>query len=169
LGEGKASYCELVISTRTIELIDDGGAFSHSDLLNVLNPRGGAQALKIYSVPNTTLLITYLRRDGKNITSILPPNRANSVLKGHDCRIEPQTLGLPIIQEIEAFIRGNPNCGTIFVHPKFLGFSDIPLYAAALNSNVGANRKITFILEPHSLDLTRALETALPNVNFVKM
>lgn len=168
LTHGKATDFELSVRPYSIELVDDGIPFSLNDLAAAASQRGGSMSLKQLGRNAPGVVATYHRSDHRNRISLASTDTLEEFLTSHPC--STAVFGHPdSVSAAMHFIEAHPECGTIFLRPRFgmLSYSDIYSIAAALRARDFGQRDIALVIGAHSKGLNEVIAEIMPSVRVV--
>jgi len=168
LTHGESSNFQMVVKSNFVELIDDGFHFSHRDLISTKNRRGGAMALEVHGGSSSHILLSYMRRDDCNVTTIVPMDRANILMGANACSVTLE-YGPQAAAYAAQFIERHTQCGTIFIHPihGIIGFSDLGALSAQLNKCDLSGRDVAIVLDEHSEEMYKQIRNVIPQIRII--
>jgi hypothetical protein len=169
LTHGKASYFKLKINPHSVELSDNGHLFSLSDLKRAGEPRGGSMALSEIGKRAPQVVVTD-RRDGEvNVIDLAFTRALGDLVLLNPCSTTIYGDWSSVRAAMD-FIDAHPECGTIFLTPKFgtLCYSDLYSIADAIRRKNLSGRDIVLIMQPHSEGIREFITRELPSIRLIE-
>ncbi|WFU59479.1 hypothetical protein QA639_19035 [Bradyrhizobium pachyrhizi] len=167
---GRANSFQLTIAAHTVVLSDDGAPFSLENLLASGSPRGGTTSLKQMQKRLPNLVVSYARQEARNVITIASTSAIDEMLSTNPCTTD--FFGaMSSVRAAMEFIETRPECGTIFLRPRWgsLSYSDLGSLAWAIDAYGFRQRDIALILEPHSEGILEVIAETMPNVRVIKI
>lgn len=169
LTHGLATQVRLTVTAHSLELSDDGAQFSLTDLEMAETPRGGVQALLQLRSSAPSVVLSYIRKEDRNVVTLASTQTLDKVLETHPC----STTLYGARSSVEAamtFIEERSECGTIFLRPVngILSYSDLYNLKIGLITRGLTARDIVLAMESHSEGIRKFLEKEIPNVRLIE-
>lgn len=151
LTHGQATQFNLRVTAHSLELSDDGSPFSLTELETMATPRGGARALLQLRRHVPSVLLSYIRQNGRHVVTLASTNALGDFLATHPCSTTVYG-GLVSVEAAMQFIKDRPECGTIFLRPRFgiLSYSDLYNLKYGFAAHGLSGRDVALVMEPHS-------------------
>ncbi|MBY5971879.1 hypothetical protein KUV28_05960 [Ferrimonas balearica] len=169
LTHGMATEVEITVTAHSVELLDDGAFFSLTDLEMAENPRGGAQSMLRLRSGAPNVIVSYIRKDDRNVVKITSTQNLSKLLATHPC--STTLYGAPSsVEAAMTFIEERSECGTIFLRPLhgILSYSDLFSLEAGLAARGLTERDIVLVMDAHSEGIRAFLEQKIPNVRLIE-
>ncbi|MBN9889729.1 hypothetical protein [Salipiger abyssi] len=169
LTHGMATEVVITVTAHSVELSDDGALFSPTDLEMAETPRGGAHSMLRLRSSAPNVIVSYIRKEDRNVVTLTSTQNLNKVLAEHPC--STTVYGAPSsVAAAMTFIEERSECGTIFLRPfrGILSYSDLFSLKAGLTARGLTERDIVLVMEAHSEGIRKFLEQEIPNVRMIE-
>ena len=169
LTHGAATRVNVQVTAHSLQLSDDGAPFSLSDLEAATSPRGGVRALTQLRSNAPGVILSYVRQDSRNVFTLASTNALDELLASHPCSTSVFG-GFASVEAAMDFIEERPECGTIFLRPRYgtLSYSDLYNLKSALIGRGLTDRDVALVMEPHSEGIREFLAEEMPNVRLIE-
>ncbi|WP_303828973.1 hypothetical protein [Asticcacaulis taihuensis] len=169
LTHGAASKFQVSIKAHSIVLHDDGEKFTLGDLATATGARGGARALQDIRRFNPNLVVSYVRHESMNITTIATTNALKEMLVDHPCTVNFYGAPQAVTAAME-FVKVHSECETVFLKPTYGGvcYSDLYSLAQALKLHEINGRDIALVLPFHSHAMKELCREIIPSIRIIE-
>lgn len=168
LTHGGAKQFSARVTAHGLELSDDGSPFSLADLEETLSPRGGLRALAQLRRSAPNIVLSYIRKGERNVVTLASTSALEELLATNPCSTAVYG-GSASVEAAMQFIQDRPECGTIFLRPRYgiLSYSDLYNLKSGLVMWGLTERDIALVMDPHSEGISKFLAEEMPNVRLI--